>query len=124
VEELGLTKDVVFAGVVPDKDLPALMNGALMFVYPSLYEGFGLPVLEAMDCGVPVITSNVSSLPEITGDAAVLADPCDVESLAEAMQSLIESEEARASLRSRGLSQAARFSWERASRETLHIYQM
>jgi glycosyltransferase involved in cell wall biosynthesis len=123
VEELGLTKDVIFAGVVPDKDLPALMNGALMFVYPSLYEGFGLPVLEAMACGVPVITSNVSSLPEVAGDAAVLVDPCDVEGLAQAMQSLIESEEVRATLRRNGLAQAAQFSWERAARETLLAYQ-
>jgi glycosyltransferase involved in cell wall biosynthesis len=124
VEDLGLTEDIVFTGFVPDADLPALMNGALVFVYPSLYEGFGLPVLEAMACGVPVITSNVSSLPEIAGDAAVLVDPRDVGSLAGAMQSLIEGEKARAVLQSKGLSQAARFSWERAARETLHIYQM
>jgi glycosyltransferase involved in cell wall biosynthesis len=122
VEELGLTENVVFTGVVPDEDLPALMNGALLFVYPSLYEGFGLPVLEAMACGVPVITSNVSSLPEVAGDAALLVDPYDVEGLAEAMRSLIESEEIRADLRKKGLVQAARFSWERAARETVRVY--
>ena len=123
VEELGLTEDVILTGVVPDGDLPALMNGALLFVYPSLYEGFGLPVLEAMASGVPVITSNVSSLPEVAGDAAVLVDPYDVEGLAEAMQTLIESAEARAALRSKGLAQAARFSWERAAREVLAVYE-
>jgi len=123
VEELGLTEDVIFTGVVPDEDLPALMNGALLFVYPSLYEGFGLPVLEAMACGVPVITSNVSSLPEVAGDAALLVDPYDVEGLAGVMQSLIESEKARADLRNKGLAQAARFSWERAAWETVRVYQ-
>jgi glycosyltransferase involved in cell wall biosynthesis len=122
VEELGLTKDVVFTGVVPDKDLPALMNGALMFVYPSLYEGFGLPVLEAMACGVPVITSNLSSLPEIAGNATLLVDPYDVEGLAETMRHLIENEAARATLCSKGLSQAARFSWEEAAKQTIRIY--
>jgi len=123
VEELGLTEDVIFTGVVPDEDLPALMNGALLFVYPSLYEGFGLPVLEAMACGVPVITSNVSSLPEVAGDAALLVDPYDVEELAEAMRSLIESEETRADLRNKGLAQAARFSWERTAEETMRVYE-
>lgn len=122
VEELGLTEDVIFTGVVPDEDLPALMNGALVFVYPSLYEGFGLPALEAMACGVPVITSNASSLPEVAGDAALLVDPYDVEGLAEAMRSLIESEETRSDLREKGLAQAARFSWERTARETLAAY--
>jgi glycosyltransferase involved in cell wall biosynthesis len=123
VEELGLTKDVVFAGVVPDKDLPALMNGALMFVYPSLYEGFGLPVLEAMACGLPVITSNLSSLPEIAGNATLLVDPYDVEGLAETMRHLIENEAIRATLCSKGLSQAARFSWEEAAKQTIRIYE-
>jgi glycosyltransferase involved in cell wall biosynthesis len=122
VEELGLTKDVVFAGVVPDKDLPALMNGALMFVYPSLYEGFGLPVLEAMACGVPVITSNVSSLPEVAGDAAVLVAPHDVEQLAEALQNLIASSKMRQTLQEKGLAHAARFSWERTARQTICVY--
>jgi len=122
VTELGLTKDVIFTGVVPDKDLPALMSGALVFAYPSLYEGFGLPVLEAMACGVPVVTSNVSALPEVAGDAALIADPHDVESLAEAMRRLIENESLRTTLRNKGLTQAARFSWKRAAQETLKAY--
>jgi glycosyltransferase involved in cell wall biosynthesis len=122
VEELDLTGDVIFTGVVPDEDLPALMNGALMFVYPSLYEGFGLPVLEAMACGVPVVTSNVSSLPEVAGDAALLVDPYDVEELAETVEGLIESKETRADLRNKGLAQAARFSWERTAGETMRVY--
>ncbi len=122
VEELGLAEEIVFAGFVPEAHLPALMNGAWVFVYPSLYEGFGLPVLEAMACGVPVITSNVSSLPEIAGDAALLVDPHDVAGLAEAMRCLIENEETRATLRRKGLTQAARFSWQRTAKETLRIY--
>ena len=122
VKELGLTKDLVITGAVPDKDLPALMNGALLFAYPSLCEGFGLPVLEAMACGVPVISSNLSSLPEVAGDAAVLVNPRDVEELAGAMRQLVESQEIRAELRGKGLAQAARFSWQRAARETLIAY--
>jgi glycosyltransferase involved in cell wall biosynthesis len=122
VEELGLREHVVFTGAVPEQDLPALMNGALLFIYPSLYEGFGLPVLEAMACGVPVITSNVSSLPEVAGDAAVLVNPCDVQELAEAIQHLITNRETRQALREKGFAQAGRFSWERAAVETLQMY--
>lgn len=122
VEELGLTKDVIFTGIVPDKDLPALMNGALMFVYPSLYEGFGLPVLEAMACGVPVITSNRSSLPEVVGDAGLLVDPENESALAEALIVILSNQARRQKMSRRGISQAARFSWEEAARQTLKVY--
>jgi glycosyltransferase involved in cell wall biosynthesis len=122
VEEIDLAEDVVFTGAVSARDLPALMNGALMLVYPSLYEGFGLPVLEAMACGLPVITSNVSSLPEVAGDAAVMVSPYDTEGLAEAIRRLIEDESLRTTLRNKGLAQAARFSWERTARQTICVY--
>ncbi len=121
VEALGLTGKVLFPGYVDQSDLPALLSGASLFVLPSLYEGFGFPVLEAMACGTPVICSFVSSLPEVTGDAALLIDPRDVESLAEAMRRLLEDEELRADLVKHGFQQVNRFSWEKCARETLAV---
>lgn len=122
VEELGLGDRVAFLPDVPEADLPDLYRGALLFVFPSLYEGFGLPVLEAMACGTPVVSANTSSLPEVVGDAALLADPLDVEALAGAMSKVLADDVLRQELRSRGLAQAARFSWERTARETLAAY--
>jgi glycosyltransferase involved in cell wall biosynthesis len=121
VEELGLEKKVVFTGYVPEGDLPALLSGAHLFVFPSLYEGFGLPVLEAMACGTPVVCSNASSLPEVAGDAALMVDPLDVEGLATAMERVLSDEELRAELTERGFKQARKFSWERCARETLAV---
>ncbi len=121
VEELGLEKTVVFTGYVPEGDLPALLSGALVFAFPSLYEGFGLPVLEAMACETPVVCSNASSLPEVAGDAALLVDPLDVEGLAAAMRRVLGDEELRAELIERGFEQAKKFSWERCARETLAV---
>jgi len=115
--------DIRFLGYVPDTDLPALMNGALAFVYPSIYEGFGLPPLEAMACGTPVITSNRSSLPEVVGDAALLVDPDDRPGLADAMARIVDKESLREDLRERGLKQAQRFSWEETARLTLRVYE-
>jgi glycosyltransferase involved in cell wall biosynthesis len=103
---------------VTDEDLPALYNGADLFCFPSLYEGFGLPVLEAMACGTPVVTSNSTSLPEVAGEAALLVDPYDVEAIAEAMRRVLEEPELAAELRERGLKRAAEFTWERTARET------
>ena len=122
VERLGLQQRVIFTGFVDDEDVPALLNGALFFVYPSLYEGFGIPALEAMACGVPVITSNASSLPEVVGDAGLLVDPTDTDALAAALTLLLDDPERRAALRAAGLARAALFSWERAARETLEVY--
>ena len=115
--------DIRVLGYVPDTDLPALMNGALAFVYPSVYEGFGLPPLEAMACGTPVITSNRSSLPEVVGDAALLVDPDDRAGLAGAMARIVDEESLREELRERGLKQAQRFSWEETARLTLRVYE-
>lgn len=122
VERLGLQDQVVFTGYVPDSDLPALYSGADVFVMPSLYEGFGLPVLEAFACGAPVITSNVSSLPEVAGDAAILVDPLNVEALAEALEHVCTDDYLRQNLRLAGLARAAQFSWKRCAEETRAVY--
>jgi glycosyltransferase involved in cell wall biosynthesis len=129
VRKLGLEGQVLFPGYVPEEDLPALLSGATAFVLPSLYEGFGLPVLEAMACGTPVIAANVSSLPEVVGDAGLLVDPLDSEALAAAMRRLIADTDPsptlraglRADLRQRGLARAKLFSWPRCARETLAV---
>ena len=121
VERLGLEREVVFPGYVPQEDLPALLSGARLFVFPSLYEGFGLPVLEAMACGTPVVCSNVSSLPEVAGDAAFLVDPRDVKGMAEAMNRLLQDEGLRAEVVERGYRRVRQFSWDRCARETLAV---
>lgn len=123
VHELGLETRVHFTGWVDEKDVPALMNSAQVFAYPSLYEGFGLPPLEAMACGTPVICSNVASLPEVVGEAGILAEPRDVSALASALVRVLNDESLRTDLSARGLAQARKFSWERAARETLAVYQ-
>lgn len=115
VERYGLQREVRFLGFVPQEDLPALYNLALALVYPSLYEGFGLPPLEAMACGTPVLTSSVSSLPEVVGEAAVLVDPADVSSIREGLRRLLEDGELRTRLREQGLARAREFTWEKAA---------
>lgn len=119
----GLGEDVVLTGYVPEADLPMLYNAAELFCYPSLYEGFGLPVLEAMACGTAALASNVSALPEVAGDAARLVNPYDVDELARALDELLSDAAARARLRERGLARARLFSWERTARQTLAVYQ-
>lgn len=123
VEKLSLNQHVHFTGFVPEPDLPALYCGADLFVFPSIYEGFGLPVLEAMACGTPVITSNTSSLPEVAGEAAILVDPYNIQQIAQAMQQVLTNPELAADLRQRGLENAAKYSWERTARETVAVYQ-
>ncbi|MGQ9804369.1 MAG: glycosyltransferase family 4 protein [Anaerolineae bacterium] len=123
LRELGLEERVHFTGYVPDEDLPALYSAADLFVFPSLYEGFGLPVLEAMACGTPAVCSNTSSLPEVAGNAALLVSPTDVRGLAEAMARALTDDALRATLRAKGLERAGEFSWARAARETLRVYQ-
>ena len=123
VTALKLENEVVFLGYVPDEDLPALYNLAQAFVYPSLYEGFGLPVLEAMACGTPVITSNLSSLPEVAGEAGILIDPMNIEAIAEALQKVIAQKGLGADLRAKGLDRAKAFSWKVCAEKTLKVYQ-
>ena len=117
-----LHKHVRFFGFVPDKTLASLYRLAQVFVFPSLYEGFGLPPLEAMAAGTPVITSNVSSLPEVVGDAAVLIDPYDPAAIADAMRRVLSDEHLRADLRTKGLARVKEFSWERSVHRVRAIY--
>ena len=117
-----LGDSVVFLGYVAESDLPDIFASAVASVYPSFYEGFGLPVLEAMSCGCPVLVSDASSLPEVAGDAGVMLAPDDVTGWAGALQQLLEDENHRATLRCRGLERAAQFSWEKCARQTLEIY--
>lgn len=123
IDKLNLQNDVVFTGYVADEDLPALYNAADLFVYPSIYEGFGLPPLEAMACGTPVITSNTSSLPEVVGDAGIMIDPPDVDGLADAMHEVLTNEGLREDMIKKGLERAKMFSWEKCARETLEVYE-
>lgn len=118
---LGLEDQLRFLGYVPDDDLPALLKGAHFFCFPTLFEGFGLPVLEAQRYGVPVLTSNNSSLPEVAGDAALLVDPTDVDAIANAMLRLSQDEVLREQLIEAGYANVRRFSWEKAARETLEV---
>ncbi len=109
-------------GFVPTQDLVVLYNLATVFVMPSIYEGFGLPVLEAMACGTPVVASKTSSLPEICDEAAILIDPYDRENLAKAIEKVVKDNKERNSLVAKGLIQAAKFSWEKTAKETMQIY--
>jgi glycosyltransferase involved in cell wall biosynthesis len=113
---------VIFPGFIPDADLPAVYAGSQALAFPSEFEGFGLPVLEAMACGTPVVCSNTSSLPEVAGDAALLVDPLDVDALTDALRRVLSDPALATELRDRGLAQAARFSWARAAQETLAVY--
>lgn len=123
MKELGVTRQVLWPGYVRDEDLPGLYNLADAFIYPSSYEGFGLPVLEAMACGTPVITANTSSLPEVVGDAAILIDPVNLGDMTDAMTQLLNNADLRQDFSARGIARARQFSWERTARETLHVYQ-
>lgn len=122
LDELRLGGRVRMTGFVEDADLPAWYGAADLFVYPSLYEGFGLPVLEAMACGAPVVTSNVSSLPEVAGDAALLVDPSDVDSIAEEMRRGLTDAALALDLRRRGQLRAADFTWDRTAEQTVAVY--
>jgi glycosyltransferase involved in cell wall biosynthesis len=123
IEVLGIASSVRFIGYVDDGDLAALYSLATVFAYPSLYEGFGIPVLEAMMCGIPVLTSEVAALPEVVGDCALLVPPTDTDAMSKALLRLLESDTLRADLAARGLRRAAQFSWDRCARETLAVYE-
>jgi len=122
VTQLGLAEKVIFPGYLPQEDLRLWYNAATMFVYPSYFEGFGLPVLEAMACGTPVITSNVSSLPEVAGDAALLIDPTDTNLLAQTMYQVFSDFDLRQTIRRKGLMRGAMFSWQKTANETNDLY--
>jgi glycosyltransferase involved in cell wall biosynthesis len=121
VQELGLVDRVKFLDYIPPADLPRVINQSIALVFPSLWEGFGLPVLEAMACGTPVITSNLSSMPEVAGGAALLVNPYSVEEIGEAMGAIAGDAKVRSHLRSLGLARAKQFSWEKTGRETATI---
>jgi glycosyltransferase involved in cell wall biosynthesis len=123
IRELKLENDVLLPGYVAGEDVPAFYNAAEVFVYPSLYEGFGLPLMEAMACGVPVITSRGSSLDEVAGDAAVLVDPLDELSISEALQKVLADPELRRRLGQAGLKRSRQFSFENAARQTIAVYE-
>lgn len=123
IVELGLERQVRFLGYCPNDEIPALYRNALSLVFPSLFEGFGMPVLEAMACDCPVVCSNTTSLPEIAGDAAVMVDPLDHEALADAMYRVVSDQELRVELTARGLLQARNFSWRRHTLETVRVFQ-
>lgn len=122
IERLGLRDRVRWTGYVPEPVLVALYNLADLFVFPTLYEGFGLPVLEAMACGAPVVSTNVTSIPEVSGDAAVLVDPRSVSEFTSAIERVVTDSATRDRLRERGFQQAARFSWAKLARQTLEVY--
>jgi glycosyltransferase involved in cell wall biosynthesis len=124
VAENGLEGRVLFLGYVPREAMPALYSGARCLVFPSLFEGFGLPVLEAMSCGCPVVCSNATSLPEVAGEAALLIDPNNPEAIAEAIRSVHENDGLRTSLAARGVKRAQLFSWRRHALETLRVLRM
>lgn len=123
VDMLGLGRNVIFTGAVPDHELAYLYNAATLFVYPSFYEGFGLPPLEAMACGTPVITSCTSSLPEVVGDAGLMVDPRNVEELTCAMTKILGNEALRHEMKEKGLQRASVFSWAETAKQTLRIYE-
>lgn len=123
LEETGVKDSVVLTGYVPEPDLPALYSGTLCFIYPSYFEGFGLPPLEAMKCGAPVVVGNVTSLPEVVGDAALQVDPFDVSAIAAGMDQLINNPELRAELSVKGLVRAKMFDWKVTAQRTLAIYE-
>lgn len=123
IREHGLQEEVIATGYIPDADLPAIYSGADAFVYPSLYEGFGLPPVEAMACGAPVITSNTSALPEVVGDAAITVTPTDTGAIAAALERVLGDEGLRRELRARGYERVARFTWRETARRTLAVYE-
>jgi glycosyltransferase involved in cell wall biosynthesis len=122
VNALNMDKYIIFLGYVPREDLPLLYNMAEVFVFPSLYEGFGIPPLEAMACGTPVVTSNISSLPEVVGDAAIKVDPQNIRDIAEGVYKVVVNKDLTQRLIAKGLKRARLFSWEKTAKRTLEVY--
>ena len=124
VKSLGLDEEVIFTGFVSEEELARIYSNAECLVFPSFYEGFGWPPLEAMACGCPVITSNTSSLPEVVGDCGIMVDPKDIGGLVKALRLLLTSRELRERMRFRGMKRAGMFTWEKTARETLAVYRL
>ncbi len=122
LEDSPVREDIILTGYVQDVDLPVIYSAATAFIWPSLYEGFGLPPLEAMACGTPVVCADASSMPEVVGDAALLFDPLDCEAMKAAMRQIVSAADLRVELRKRGLVRSSKFSWSRAAAETLAVY--
>jgi glycosyltransferase involved in cell wall biosynthesis len=123
VERVSLKTKIIFTGYVTEEEMICLYNGAKIFVYPSLYEGFGLPPLEAMACGVPVIVSNVSSLPEVVGDAALMFSPESFVELKDKIQELLNDQALSEDLILRGKERVKQFTWEKAAKQTMQVYE-
>ncbi|MCF6286057.1 MAG: glycosyltransferase family 4 protein [Candidatus Hydrogenedentes bacterium] len=121
-ESCGCADNIVFTGFAPSEDLPALYRGAALFVFPSLFEGFGIPVVEAMNCGIPVACANISCLPEIVGDAAVLFDPYDTDIMSERIEEVLTDDDLRARCVSRGMKRAKRYNWRDTVQQTVDIF--
>jgi glycosyltransferase involved in cell wall biosynthesis len=121
--QLKIKNDFIFTGFVEDNDLPAIYNLAKVFVYPSYYEGFGLPVLEAMACGCPVITSSTSSLSEIVGNAAILINPTNIKDITEVILKIVSNKKLKLELIKQGLKQVKKFNWQNCAKKTLNVYQ-
>ncbi|KHO61984.1 Glycosyltransferase [Thermoanaerobacter sp. YS13] len=122
VKELRLENDVLFLGYVPIEDMPALYSNAISFVFPSLYEGFGIPPLEAMSCGCPVIVSNTSSFPEVVGNAGILVNPLNIEEISDAMYRIYCDNNLREDLKQKSINRAKEFTWESAAKKMINIY--
>ena len=123
IRESGFSDSIILTGYVPDEDLPALYSGARCFVYPSFFEGFGLPPLEAMKCGVPVIAGNRTSLVEVVGDAGILVDPLDPEAIESALSRVLDDQGLREELSVKGLNRSHLFKWRDTAKRTLEVYQ-
>ena len=123
IETLGLQKEVIFVGYVSENDITKYYNAADLFVYPSLYEGFGMPPLEAMACGTPVVTSNVTSLPEVVADAAITTDPQDIDAFVDAMYKVLTDDKMRENMISKGIKRAQLFNWDRSAEEMRRVYE-
>ena len=123
IKYLEIEEKVIFTGFADLDDLPYLYNGAEMFVYPSIYEGFGIPVLESISCGVPTITSNVSSMPEVIGNAGITIDPTDIIELKNSMKKIIKNDNLKKKLKNLGIKQSKKFTWENCAINTLEVYQ-
>lgn len=123
VDFTSYANDIIFTGYVPDEDLPYLYNGCDVFVYPSIFEGFGLPVLEAMKCGAAVLTSNTSSIPEVVGDSGVLFDPFDVNDIFGRLERILLNEQERLYFKAKAVEHAKMFSWENTAKETKKVYE-